>query len=185
MKKFFRSAAFPILIVLVLAFFASRVIGQGDPEEIPTFGEFTERVDTDPESIETVTFEQKQNKLKYVLEDGTEYETGYLAEQEDTLINTLEQKNVETNIDPITGGGIASILTYAIPFILFIGFWIFLMNQMQGELCFACSKRSRTRLAPTPTNISTKSEPEIEKKGTPASPATARARSVFPVPGGP
>ena len=39
--------------------------------------------------------------------------------------------------------------------------------------------------APTPTNISTKSEPEIEKNGTPASPATARASSVLPVPGGP
>jgi len=37
----------------------------------------------------------------------------------------------------------------------------------------------------SPTNISTKSEPEIEKKGTLASPAIARASSVFPVPGGP
>ena len=37
----------------------------------------------------------------------------------------------------------------------------------------------------TPTNISTNSEPDIEKKGTPASPATALARRVFPVPGGP
>ncbi len=46
-------------------------------------------------------------------------------------------------------------------------------------------KRSRTRLAPTPTNISTKSEPLIEKKGTSASPATALASRVFPVPGGP
>src|SRR5213075_890457 len=54
-----------------------------------------------------------------------------------------------------------------------------------GEFCLACSKRSRTRLAPTPTNISTKSEPEIEKNGTPASPATARASRVLPVPGGP
>ena len=59
------------------------------------------------------------------------------------------------------------------------------MKMMQGEFCLACSNRSRTRLAPTPTNISTKSEPEIEKNGTPASPATARARSVLPVPGGP
>ena len=47
------------------------------------------------------------------------------------------------------------------------------------------SKRSLTREAPTPTNISTKSEPEMEKNGTPASPATALARSVLPVPGGP
>ena len=59
------------------------------------------------------------------------------------------------------------------------------MKMMHGEFCLACSNRSRTRLAPTPTNISTKSEPEIEKNGTPASPATARASSVLPVPGGP
>ena len=39
------------------------------------------------------------------------------------------------------------------------------MKMMQGEFCLACSKRSRTREAPTPTNISTKSEPEIEKNG--------------------
>ncbi len=147
MKKFFRSAAFPILIVLVLAFFASRVINQSDPEEIPTFNEFTERVDTDPESIETVTFEQKENKLKYVLEDGTEYETGYLPEQEDTLINTLAQENIETNIDPIKGGGILGALTYILPFLLFLGFWIFLMNQMQGGgsrvMSFGKSKAKR------------------------------------------
>ena len=37
----------------------------------------------------------------------------------------------------------------------------------------------------TPTNISTKSEPASEKNGTLASPATAFARSVLPVPGGP
>ena len=44
---------------------------------------------------------------------------------------------------------------------------------------------SLTREAPTPTNISTKSEPEIVKKGTFASPATALAINVLPVPGGP
>ena len=59
------------------------------------------------------------------------------------------------------------------------------MKMMQGAFFLPCSKRSRTRDAPTPTNISTKSEPEIEKNGTSASPATARASSVLPVPGGP
>ena len=58
-------------------------------------------------------------------------------------------------------------------------------NIMHGAWRFACSKRSRTLEAPTPTNISTNSEPEIEKNGTPASPATARASNVLPVPGGP
>ena len=56
---------------------------------------------------------------------------------------------------------------------------------MHGAFFFASSNRSRTRDAPTPTNISTKSDPVREKNGTFASPATAFARSVFPVPGGP
>ncbi len=45
--------------------------------------------------------------------------------------------------------------------------------------------KSRTRDAPTPTNISTNSEPEMLKKGTAASPAMAFANKVLPVPGGP
>ena len=49
----------------------------------------------------------------------------------------------------------------------------------------ACLKRSRTLDAPIPTNISTNSDPDIEKKDTFASPATALASIVFPVPGGP
>ena len=59
------------------------------------------------------------------------------------------------------------------------------MKMMAGARLRACSNRSRTRAAPTPTNISTKLDPVTEKNGTCASPATARASSVLPVPGGP
>ena len=54
-----------------------------------------------------------------------------------------------------------------------------------GAFSFACLNKSLTRDAPTPTNISTKSDPEREKNGTFASPATALASKVLPVPGGP
>src|ERR1700750_991391 len=57
------------------------------------------------------------------------------------------------------------------------------MKMMQGAFFLPCSNRSRTRLAPTPTNISTKSEPLIEKNGTFASPATARASRSLPLAG--
>ena len=59
------------------------------------------------------------------------------------------------------------------------------INTIHGAFFFASSKRSLTREAPTPTNISTNSEPDREKNGTFASPATAFARRVLPVPGGP
>ena len=59
------------------------------------------------------------------------------------------------------------------------------IKTIQGLFFLASSNKSLTLDAPTPTNISTKSEPEMLKKGTFASPATALARSVLPVPGGP
>ena len=59
------------------------------------------------------------------------------------------------------------------------------MKTIAGALFLASRKRSRTREAPSPTNISMNSEALIEKNGTPDSPATARASSVLPVPGGP
>ena len=59
------------------------------------------------------------------------------------------------------------------------------IKTIQGAFFLPWSNISLTLLAPTPTNISTKSDPEIEKKGTFASPAIALASNVFPVPGGP
>src|SRR5690625_3306039 len=59
------------------------------------------------------------------------------------------------------------------------------MKIIQGACFLAFSNISRTRAAPTPTNISTKSEPEILKNGTLASPEMALANKVLPVPGEP
>ena len=58
-------------------------------------------------------------------------------------------------------------------------------KMIAGARLRASANRSRTLAAPTPTNSSTKLEPVTEKNGTVASPATARASSVLPVPGGP
>ncbi len=59
------------------------------------------------------------------------------------------------------------------------------MNTIQGAFFSASRNRSLTREAPSPTYNSIKSEPAREKNGTFASPATALASNVLPVPGGP
>ncbi len=56
---------------------------------------------------------------------------------------------------------------------------------MDGAKRLAVSNKSLTREAPTPTNISINSLPAIDKNCTLASPATALANKVFPVPAGP
>ena len=59
------------------------------------------------------------------------------------------------------------------------------MKMIAGAASLALANRSRTRDAPTPTIASMNSAAEIEKKAACASPATARANSVLPVPGAP
>ena len=59
------------------------------------------------------------------------------------------------------------------------------IKTIDGAFPLAFLNKSRTLEAPTPTNISTNSEPDIEKNGTFDSPAIAFASNVLPVPGGP
>jgi len=132
MRRFFRSAAFPILIVIVLAFFAQRLISPSETEEAPTFTEFQSQVDNRPDEIESVTFEQKNQTLTVAEQDGNEYSVGYLPETEQALLNRLEMQEIETKVEGTGGSSVLSLLTYILPFVLFLGFWLFLMNQMQG-----------------------------------------------------
>jgi cell division protease FtsH len=131
-RRFFRSAAFPILIVVVLAFFAQRLISPGTGTETPDYNDFLSRVDNG--QIESVTWNTKDNTLNVKQTDGTTYDEAYPdsdASQAE-LLNTLQQRNVKTEIKGKGGSSLLNLLTYILPFLLFFAFWIFLMNQMQG-----------------------------------------------------
>jgi len=140
LKRFFKSAAFPILLVVILAFVAQRVISPDTGTEPPTYNEFLQKVDQG--QIDKVTMKTKDNKLE-VTETAPEsdsgeaaspekYDTGYPPNTEQSLENRLIQNDVAITVKGKGGGGILSVLIYVLPFLLFLGFWIFLMNQMQG-----------------------------------------------------
>src|ERR671937_380592 len=134
MRRFFRSAAFPILVVIVLAFFAQRLISGPPSEQTPTYDEFVSQVKNQPTSIQSVTFQQKTNTIDVQQQDGMTYSTGYptVGNSQTQLVNLLARKHIQTKIEGTGGSSFLSILTYILPFILFFGFWVFLMNQMQG-----------------------------------------------------
>src|SRR4029453_1217989 len=131
-RRFFRSAAFPILIVVVLAFFAQRLISPGSGQETPDYNTFVQRVENN--QIESVTWNTKDNTLNVKQTDGTSYDEAYPDSDaaQAQLLNNLQQHNVKTDIKGKGGSSLLSLLTYILPFLLFFAFWIFLMNQMQG-----------------------------------------------------
>ncbi len=130
MRRFFKSAAFPILLVVILAFVAQRVIGSGSGTEPPSYNEFLSQIDRG--QIQQVTVNTKDNTLDVEQTDGTKYSTGFPNNTEQDLVNRLDRNHVTTDVKGTGGSSLLSVLTYILPFVLFFGFWIFLMNQMQG-----------------------------------------------------
>ncbi|MDX6662662.1 MAG: cell division protease FtsH, partial [Solirubrobacterales bacterium] len=130
MRRFFRSAAFPILVVIVLAFFAQRLISPGPKTHPPTFNELLHQIDHG--QVNQVTINTKDNTLDVKETDGKHFSTGYPDNYEVALVNRLDQHQVKTVVKGKGGSSLLGLLTYILPFLLFFGFWIFLMNQMQG-----------------------------------------------------
>ena len=131
MSRFFKSAAFPILIVVVLAFFAQKLISPGsDSKKDPNYGQFLGQVENG--QVKDVTLNTKNNRIDVELDDGTKYKTAFLDNTEQNLINTLQAENVPFDVREKGGGGWLTALTYILPFVIFLLFWLFIINQMQG-----------------------------------------------------
>jgi len=130
LRRFFKSAAFPILLVVILAFVAQRVIGQGGGTPPPSYNEFLTQIERG--EVKSVTINTKDNTLDVTQTDESHYSTGYPDNTEQSLVNSLGRNHVTTDVKGRGGSSLLSVLTYILPFVLFFGFWIFLMNQMQG-----------------------------------------------------
>jgi cell division protease FtsH len=136
MSRFFKSAAFPILIVIVLAFFASKLIANSDQAPATSFGTFLDQVDHG--QVQDAVLSTKDNSVKVTLKGtGKKYEVGFPDAYGDVLVNKLRQAKTDHlisdyDVKPARSSVILSLLTYVLPFLIFIGFWIFLMNQVQG-----------------------------------------------------
>jgi cell division protease FtsH len=133
MSRFFKSAAFPILIVVVLAFFAQKLIGSSSHSPHYKFGNLVQQLNSG--SVKSLSLDQKSNVANVTLTDGTKYSVGYPDNYAPTLINDAiryDGGGSAIDVQSRSTNGWLSLLTYILPFIIFIGFWIFLMNQVQG-----------------------------------------------------
>src|ERR687896_308119 len=130
MSRFFKSAAFPILIVVVLAFFAQRLISPSDRTPDPVYSEFLAQVEEG--KVKDVTLNTKNNRLDVELTNDRKYQTAYPDNTEQNLVNQLQAEGVEINVKQKGGSGWLTALTYILPFVIFLLFWLFIINQMQG-----------------------------------------------------
>src|SRR3954453_17278057 len=156
MTRFFKSAAFPIIIVIVLAFFASKLISNNNRAEKTDFSQFLTQLDQ-RNQIKSVSLGTKDNSIEGTRPGAKKYEVGYPIDYSDVLVTKLRASesagNIQTfDVRPARSSVILSLLTYVLPFLIFIGFWIFLMNQVQGGgskvMSFGQSRAKRMSVDP-------------------------------------
>jgi cell division protease FtsH len=128
--KFLRSAAFPILIIVLLAFFVQQMIMNRDSgAKEMNFQEFVQTVKSD--GVKSVVVDPKDQMMEVVLNDGdAKASVGYT---DDYPLTQLLLDNDVSFSSKGTGSSMwSSLLISALPILIIVIFWLFLMNQMQG-----------------------------------------------------
>jgi cell division protease FtsH len=132
MNRFFRSGLLPlILIVLVVYLASSQLMGGGKNEKKATLSEF--QTDVQGGQVASAVFNPNKQLISFKRTDGTKGSVHYPSAQSTPgLERLLSQNHVEYDSKGVGGSAWWSILTGLLPFVLLFGFWIFLMNQVQG-----------------------------------------------------
>jgi cell division protease FtsH len=153
-NRFFRSALFPLIVIVVLVWLASQtLIKTGKNEQKMTYSELITAVDNG--QVRSVVFNPNKNEISAQLGDQ-KVKVHYPTDESEAAFEKRLRDNGVTYDSKGTGSSPWwSILTSLLPFILLFGFWIFLMNQVQGggSKVMSFGKSRAKRMAPDSPKI--------------------------------
>ncbi len=132
MNRFFRSALFPLVVIVLLVYLASQTLmpRRGGDEKL-TYSQLKTQVEEG--NVSKVNFTPNRQSISAELDSGTKVKVNYPSPQSQVQFeNLLDKHNVVYDSKGTGTSAWWALLTGFLPFLLLIGFWIFLMNQMQG-----------------------------------------------------
>jgi cell division protease FtsH len=136
-NRFFRSALFPLIIIAALVWLALQTLGaHGAKTQPATLYQVLTKIKSNPGSIDHAIFNPSKQELDVYETAGTggkKIVVHYAGDQSQAQIQSLLlTQNVNFDSKGVGSSPWWSILTSLLPFVLLFGFWIFLMNQVQG-----------------------------------------------------
>ncbi|HYX88900.1 MAG TPA: ATP-dependent zinc metalloprotease FtsH, partial [Gaiellaceae bacterium] len=156
MNRFFRSALFPLFVIVLLVYLASQtLIPHSKSEKKFTYSMFIQNVQRD--NVQSAQFNPSKRSISFVLKDSSKKGTvHYPADQSvPPLTDLMEQHGVTFDSKGTGNWSWVAFLTSLLPFVLLFGFWIFLMNQVQGggSKVMSFGKSRAKRMAPDSPKI--------------------------------
>jgi cell division protease FtsH len=168
-NRFFRSALFPLIILVVLAWVAMNTLAGDDPKvEKKTTSQLIDTAERDPNSIDNVVFDPNKQQITATLRDAqkTQIVVHYASEEAQLKFQEILQREGITWDSKGTGGfsWTAALLSF-LPFVILIAFWIFLMNQVQGggSKVMSFGKSRAKRMTPDSPKIGFKDVAGVEE----------------------
>jgi cell division protease FtsH len=153
-NRFFRSALFPLFVIVLLVYLASQMIPHGKSAQKVTYSEF--RKDIAAGQIASAEFNPSKRQISGKLEDGKKYSVHYPSDQSVPILeNSLDKADVTYDSKGTGSWSWISFFTSLLPFVLLFAFWIFLMNQVQGggSKVMSFGKSRAKRMAPDSPKI--------------------------------
>jgi cell division protease FtsH len=172
-NRFFRSALFPLVIIAALVWLALQTLGGGNSKNekvtySQVYGDIVQcHTDDHPGcAIQNIVFNPNKNELNVRYEDGKKANVHYPSDQ--VVPDIQKQMQDHGIIYDSKGTGSSpwwSILTSLLPFVLLFGFWIFLMNQVQGggSKVMSFGKSRAKRMTPDSPKIGFKDVAGVEE----------------------
>ncbi len=122
-----------VVLMVVFQSFSPRIGGGGAAAQTATYSEFLDQVDAG--NVRQVTFSGNTRgnvtEIQFKRSNGDMVATKGPYDRD--LVNVLRNKGVEIlQEEPASGISLGAILMNFLPVLLIIGFWIFIMRQMQG-----------------------------------------------------
>ncbi|HVT93936.1 MAG TPA: ATP-dependent zinc metalloprotease FtsH [Bryobacteraceae bacterium] len=133
-----------VIIMVVVMLWAVVRTGRSHPEAQPSFSALM--ADIDQGKVKSVTVTGNQDVHGVYRDDNQEFHT-IIPPNYPQVYDEMKAKGVEVKVQKESAGNWVTILINAIPFVLLLGFWIFMMRQMQsgGNKALSFGK-SRARL---------------------------------------
>jgi cell division protease FtsH len=154
-NRFFRSALFPLFVIVLLVYLASQtLIPHGKNTQKVTYSEF--RHDINVGQVANAEFNPSKRQISGKLQDGKKYSVHYPADQSVPGIEAaLDKNSVEYDSKGTGNWSWIGFFTSLLPFVLLFAFWIFLMNQVQGggSKVMSFGKSRAKRMAPDSPKI--------------------------------
>ncbi len=157
MNRFFRSALFPLVVIVLLVWLASQtLIPHGKSETKFTYSQFIQHAQKG--DLANVDFNPSKRSITGTIPSDSDkkFTVHYPADQSvPQLTDLLTAQRVDFDSKGTGGFSWVSAFFSLLPFIILIAFWIFLMNQVQGggSKVMSFGKSRAKRMAPDSPKI--------------------------------